>query len=132
MDDLMARTMIENLSIGIHPLTGEVLSKKDACANEIVQEALKTVLEHCSLESYATMLIRQRKEKEDTRIQKKEQRLKRYPNQGKPWTHDEERKLRSLCSNGYPPAHIANILKRSPQAIRSHIKKLALYNSRGK
>lgn len=124
MDDLMARTMIENLSIGIHPLTGEVLSKNDACSNEIVQEALRTVLEHCSLESYATMLARQRKEKKETRIQKKEQRLKKYPNQGEPWTNNEDWKLRALYNNGYSVAHIANILKRSPQEIHSHIKKL--------
>lgn len=50
MDDLMARTMVENLSIGINPLTGRILSPSDCCANEVVQEALKTVLEHCSLE----------------------------------------------------------------------------------
>lgn len=125
MDDLMARTMIENLSIGIHPLTGEALPKQDACSNEIVQEALKAVLQHCSLESYATILTRQRKEKEDARIQKKEQRTKRYPNQGKSWTPDEEWKLRALYNNGYPLAHIANILKRSPQAIRSHIEKMS-------
>ena len=124
MDDLMARTMIENLSIGINPLTGEALPRKDVCSNEIVQEALKTVLEHCSLESYVTILARQRKEKEEARLQRKEQRLKQYPNQGKPWTHDEEWKLRALYNNGYPIAHIANILKRSPQAIHAHLKKM--------
>ena len=52
-DDLMARTMVENLSIGINPLTGRALPPSDCCANEVVQEALKAVLEHCSLESYA-------------------------------------------------------------------------------
>ena len=51
-DDLMARTMVENLSIGINPLTGRALPPSDCCANEVVQEALKAVLEHCSLESY--------------------------------------------------------------------------------
>ena len=61
-DDLMARTMVENLSIGINPLTGRALSPSDCCANEVVQEALKAVLEHCSLESYASILERQRKE----------------------------------------------------------------------
>ena len=45
-DDLMARTMVENLSIGINPLTGRALPPSDCCANEVVQEALKTVLEH--------------------------------------------------------------------------------------
>lgn len=36
MDDLMARTMVENLSIGIDPLTGRALSPRDCCANELV------------------------------------------------------------------------------------------------
>ena len=61
-DDLMARTVVENLSIGINPLTGRALPPSDCCANEVVQEALKTVLEHCSLESYASILERQIKE----------------------------------------------------------------------
>ena len=43
-DDLMARTKVENLSIGINPLTGRVLPPSDCCANEVVQEALKAVL----------------------------------------------------------------------------------------
>lgn len=59
MDDLMARTMVENLSIGIDPITGKVLPEADACSNEIVQEAIKTVLEFCSIDSYATTLERQ-------------------------------------------------------------------------
>lgn len=49
MDDLMARTMVENLSIGINPITGEALSHWDCCSDELVQEALRTVLEHCTL-----------------------------------------------------------------------------------
>lgn len=43
MDDLMARTMVENLSIGINPITGEALSHWDCCSDELVQEALRTV-----------------------------------------------------------------------------------------
>ena len=127
MDDLMARTMIENLSVGIHPLTGKALPKQDAGANEIVQEALKAVLEHCSLESYATIRTKQRKEKEAARAEKKQQYAVRYPNQGKPWTHEEERKLQALHHNGYPIPHIANILKRSPGAILKRIQKGFIY-----
>ena len=44
MDDLMARTMVENLSIGIDPLTVRALSPRDCCSNELVQEALNRVL----------------------------------------------------------------------------------------
>ena len=63
MDDLMARTMVENLSIGIDPLTGRALSPRDCCANGLVQEALKMVLDNCSLESYGTILERRREER---------------------------------------------------------------------
>lgn len=30
MDDLMARTMVENLSIGINPITGRLLRQDDS------------------------------------------------------------------------------------------------------
>ena len=66
MDDLMARTIVENLAIGINPLTGEALPDGDVCNNEVVQAALETVLENCSLESYATAIhktVRKKKKK---------------------------------------------------------------------
>lgn len=120
----MARTIVENLSIGINPLTGRVLPVEDCCTNEYVQEALKTVLENCSIDSYATLLERQRKEKKEQKEEQKQQRAERYPSQGKPWTSAEDKKLRILFSNGYTIPHIANILKRSPNAIRGRMKKL--------
>jgi len=126
MEDLIARTMVENLSIGIHPLTGEALPKQDTCSNEIIQEALKIVLEHCSLDSYATIRVNQRKEKESALREKAQLRAERYPNQGKPWTQEEDWKLRALHHNGYPVAYIANILKRSPNAIRKRIQNICI------
>ena len=84
-DDLMARTMVENLSIGIDPITGRTLPPSDCCANEVVQEALKAVLEHCSL----SILERQRKEKEAAQKEKKERRKAQYPNTGKAWSREE-------------------------------------------
>ena len=113
----MARSMVENLSVGINPLTGERLSSTDCCANEVVQEALLTILENCTIESYGAMLERQRREK-------KEQRTKRYPNQGKPWTKTEDQLLKELYTKRYAIPHIANILKRSPGAIQSRIKRI--------
>lgn len=123
-DDLMARTMVENLSIGINPLTGRALPPSDCCSNEFVQEALKTVLAHCSLESYASLLKRQRKEKEEAKEERKELRLSRYPNSGKPWTKAEDAQLYDLFYNkGKNIWHIANILKRTPQGISARLKK---------
>ena len=66
MDELMARTMVENESIGIDPFTGKLLRQGDSCANELVREAIQTVLDHCTIDSYATILERQRKEKRRT------------------------------------------------------------------
>ena len=114
-DDLMARTMVENLSIGINPLTGRALPPSDCCANEVVQEALKAVLEHCSLESYASILERQRKEKEAAHKEKKERRKTQYTNTGKAWSREESE------NNIW---QIANILKRTPGSVSTHLKKL--------
>ena len=40
MDPFLARTMVENLSKGINPVTGRALPQNDICANEDVQDAL--------------------------------------------------------------------------------------------
>lgn len=123
-DDLMARTMVENLSIGINPLTGRVLPPSDCCANEVVQEALRAVLEHCSLESYASILERQRKEKEAAQKEKNERRKTQYPNTGKAWSREENEKLYDLYFRRKNNIwQIANILKRTPGSISSHLKK---------
>ena len=58
MDDLMARTIVENLSVGIDPLSGKTLGADDCCSNQLIQEALCVVLEHCSLESYGAQMAR--------------------------------------------------------------------------
>ena len=123
-DDLMARTMVENLSIGIDPLTGRALPPSDCCANEVVQEALKTVLEHCSLESYASILERQRKEKAAAQKEKKERRKAQYPNTGRSWSREESEKLYDLYFQKKNSIwQIANILKRTPGSVSSHLKK---------
>lgn len=123
-DDLMARTMVENLSVGINPLTGRVLPPSDCCANEVVQEALKAVLDHCSLESYASILKRQKEEKEAAQKEKKERRKAQYPNTGKMWSREESEKLYELYFRRKNSIwQIANILKRTPGSVSSHLKK---------
>lgn len=123
-DDLMARTMVENLSVGINPLTGRVLPPSDCCANEVVQEALKAVLDHCSLESYASILKRQKEEKEAAQKEKKERRKAQYPNTGKMWSREESEKLYDLYFRRKNSIwQIANILKRTPGSVSSHLKK---------
>ena len=123
-DDLMARTMAENLSMGIDPLTGRALAPSDCCANEVVQEALKTVLEHCSLESYASVLERQKKEKDAARKERRARRISQYPNNGKAWTKEEEELLYTLYFRRRNSIwQISDILKRTPGSISAHLKK---------
>lgn len=124
MDDLMARTMVENLALGIDPLTGRSLSNKDICSNVVVQEALKTVLDNCTIESYATMLHRERQEKKEAKEYRKEERHTKYPNGGKPWTKEEETKLLALYKTRYSVSRISVILERTPGAIRDRLRKL--------
>lgn len=62
MDNRIARTMVENLSICINPLTRKALPQQDCYPNGIVQDAIKAILKNYTIESYATMLVRKRKE----------------------------------------------------------------------
>lgn len=130
MDDLISRTMVENLSVGINPLTGERVSPGDSCYSEEVQEALRIVLEHCSLESFGTQREREFREKKEQKEERAQFRAEHYPNQGKPWTHDEEERMIQLYREGYSTYQIADILKRSPGAIASHIKKNNIFPKR--
>lgn len=70
MDDLMARTIVENLSVGIDPLSGKTLGADDCCSNQLIQEALCVVLEHCSLESYGTQMARRFQKTDAKRLQR--------------------------------------------------------------
>ncbi len=124
MDPFLARTMVENLSKGIHPLTGLPLYENDSCSNEAVQDALLEVLEHCAIESTEQYLLRLKEEKKEKSKAKQAENKKRYPNGGNPWTKEDETKMMSLHRSGYNIYQIANILKRTPNAIASHMKKL--------
>ena len=132
MDDLISRTMVENLSVGINPLTGERVSPGDSCYSEEVQEALRIVLEHCSLESFGTMREREFEEKKAAKEEREQFLTEHCPSRGKPWTHIEEEQMIELYRQGYSTAEIAVILKRSPSAIASHIKKNNIFPKRKK
>ena len=81
MDDMLARTIIETLAKGINPLTGWILSENDSCAQEEIQEALKIVLEHCSIESTAEYL----------KSLPRNKKAERYSRAGTAWSQKEER-----------------------------------------
>lgn len=114
MDDMLARTIIETLAKGINPLTGWILPENDSCAQEEIQEALKIVLEHCSIESTAEYLKSLHRNK----------KVDRYSRAGTAWSQKEERELLRLRQQGNSVKRISLILKRSTGAIKSKLRKL--------
>ena len=87
----------------------------------MVQEALKTVLEHCSLESYASLLERQKKA---AAIERKKRNAIQYPNGGVIWTKEDNVLLRNLhLSKESTIWQIACLLRRTPGAVVTRLKK---------
>ena len=124
MDPFLARTIVENLSKGIDPMTRIALSNGDSCSNEDVQDALLEVLAHCSIESAEQYLFRIIEEKKEKAQINRAQNRKRYSRGGEPWTKKEEAQMLSLHRSGCNIYQIANILKRIPGAVSERMKKL--------
>ena len=108
---MLARTIIETLAKGINPLTGWILSENDSCAQEEIQEALKIVLEHCSIESTAEYL----------KSLPRNKKAERYSRAGTAWSQKEERELLRLHQQGNSVKRISLILKRSTEIGRAHV-----------
>ena len=121
MDDLMARTIVENLSLGVNPISGQALDDNDVCANETVQEALRIVLEHCSLESYTTKAHERspEKRKEKKEILSEQARLLREQAE-----NEEKRKLAQLCREGKSVLEMAREMRCSTGEICEKLKRL--------
>ena len=134
MDDLMARTMVENLSKGINPFTGEDLPEADLCANKDIQRALQFVLYYCSIESYEDMLKREyrgEKNRPEKRapweIEKKKSHRPRSVSskKRKPWTEEEDKKLYVLYYQEFRTVkQISEELNRTRSEIKERINKL--------
>ena len=124
MDPFLARTMVENLSKGINPVTGRALPQNDICANEDVQDALLEVLDHCVIESTEQYLVRIKEEKKEKAEARRERNIRQYPRGCEPWSKEEETHMLSLHRFGRNIYQIANILKRTPGAISERMKKL--------
>lgn len=134
MDDLMARTMVENLSKGINPFTGEDVPKTDLCANEEIQKALQFVLYYCSIESYERMLKREYSGKTplpaktapwEKGKEKKTKKRRVRSAARKEWTAEEDLRLYQLHDKEFQTEEqIAKALNRSPTEVRRRISKL--------
>lgn len=124
MDPFLARTMIESLNRGVNPVTGQVLSHNDSCSNEDIQEALQTVLEHCTIEPVEQYLLRTKEEKQSAREVRAAKNAQRYPRGGEVWSAKEEQEMLTMLRRGKNIYQIANVLKRTPRAISERMKNL--------
>lgn len=124
MDPITARKMVENLSMGLDPYIGRKLSMQDVCSDSDVQEALRLVLENCTIENNDQRRDRLKAEKIVERELRNQVRYIRYPNSGKPWTAEAITDLLAMHQKRYNIYHISNIMKRSPQAIKDQLKRL--------
>ena len=121
MDDLLARTIVENLSLGINPMSGQALDDNDVCANETVQEALRVVLEHCSLESYKTKAHERSPEKRKEKREYLSAQARCLREQAE---NEEKHKLAQLCGEGKSVLEMAREMRCSTGEICEKLKRL--------
>ena len=106
MDINKAKEIISALSEGIDPTTGEILPDDSVCNKGDVVRAFYTVLDALD-----------RKPK------------KNMPEKaGKPWTNEEEKRLRELYNSGLSKKEISSELCRTAGSISSRLARLGLIN----
>lgn len=97
-----AKEILEALSDGMDPITGEVLPVSDSCNKVDVVRALHTVLKY---------------------LDQPQERTKRSQpaNTGKPWLKDDEEILCRMFDTGCTPKEICNHFQRSKGAIAARL-----------
>lgn len=123
-DPFLARMMVEALSRGINPVTGQAVSHNDSCFDEEVQAALRVVLAHCTIESAEQCVLQADEDKSAARKRRAAQNAQRYPRGGEPWSAKEEQQLLSMLRRGKNIYQIANALKRTPRAVSERMRNL--------
>lgn len=123
-DPFLARTMVEALSQGIHPVTGQAVGHNDSCFDEEVQAALREVLAHCTIESAEQTAFRADEDGTTARKRRAAQNAQRYPRGGEAWSPKEEQQMLSMLRRGKNIHQIANALKRTPRAISERMRNL--------
>ncbi|MBQ6569101.1 MAG: hypothetical protein IJL87_02470 [Clostridia bacterium] len=107
MDIRQAREIIETLADGINPITGEIFSKNDIFNQPDIIRALYTAKEQL----------------------KKAENLKKRKlpeNTGKPWSAEDDQKLREMYLQGVRGADLCEYFKRTPGAITARLERLGL------
>lgn len=107
MDINRAKMILFTLAEGVDPTTGEVLSDDSVCNKGEVVRALYTILNTL-----------------DT-----SKPLREIPeNAGKPWSADEDAKLKSCFASGMSKKELCALFKRTPGSISSRLAKLGIKN----
>ena len=106
MDISQAREIIEALANGIDPITGEVFERSHYFNEPDIIRALHVAKEQL--------------------IKVEKMSPHKYPeNAGKPWTTEDDEKLKALCAEGKTLKEISAYFKRTRGAIQSRINKFA-------
>ena len=132
-ENLIARAMVEHLSRGLHPVTGEPLPPSDCCADQAVQQALRAVLAQCAPQPESGLPEGQPREGETlprpeasgAGTERKAAGFARYFGLGNSWTPEEDAQLLELYFNQKQDIwQVAKTLKKKPQGVLSRLKKL--------
>ena len=103
MDIIRAKEIVRSLVNGVDPMTGEVFPEANVFNSPEVIRALYTLLEAVP-----------------------SQKTQSKANAGKPWTKDEDDRLRDEFSSGLKCSQIAKVHERTTGAIESRLKYLEL------
>ena len=107
MDINRAKEIISALAEGVDPTTGEILPDDSVCNKSEVVRALHIVL---------------------SSLNAKKPKRSLPENAGKPWSKDEEERLKELYNSGLSKKDIAKELGRTTGSISSRLNKLGLIN----
>ena len=102
-----AKEIISALAEGVDPTTGEILPENSVYNKSDIVRALYTVLNYLDTDKTKRNLP---------------------DNAGKPWTNEEEKRLRELYNSGLSKKEIANELCRTTGSISSRLARLGLIN----
>ncbi len=106
-----AKKLLETLSDGINPMTGEILPETDSANQVQIVRALHTVLDEINKKSIKTS--------------------KTHPeNAGKPWTAQDDAMLCRMFENGCSREEISKQFKRSHSGIAARLVRLGKITNR--
>lgn len=105
MDIVHAKEIISALAEGVDPTTGEVLPDNSVCNKSEIVRAFYAVLNH----------LDEKKPKKDMPA-----------NAGKPWSAEEDSKLKACYASGMSMKELCTEFKRTPGSITSRLARLGL------